>query len=149
MRLAAKSSTQWFHPSILVLPVSHFNLLFIVTASAGATPTRRFFEIEVGDGNNLDLDIGWRVTCGVGRNISLRGTKEAAQKIRKGAKNNKPVRTRAHKRQGIRSTTIANVCDNLRMYWLYTLALVVILYVVWRAWYGYKLVSANGQARLL
>jgi RNA polymerase sigma-70 factor (ECF subfamily) len=40
--------------------------------------------MEIGEhGNNLNLNIGGRVTCGLGRNLPLRGAKEAAQKIRK------------------------------------------------------------------
>ena len=38
---------------------------------------------ELHSGDNLNLDIGRRVTCGVGRNIFLYGSKEAAQKMRK------------------------------------------------------------------
>jgi hypothetical protein len=40
--------------------------------------------MEIGEhGNNLNLNIGGRVTCGLGHNLLLHGAKEAAQKIRK------------------------------------------------------------------
>jgi hypothetical protein len=35
------------------------------------------------NGDNVNLDIGGSVTCGVGRNIFLYGSEEAAQKMRR------------------------------------------------------------------